>query len=240
MEMAYDILNLKSEKEFYDLCDELRIDLKLSSGKTAEFATFNKLVEYLTAFASLYGLVPIETAIELINGYENEEFTAQDIIQFEKLYSRIDAYFCLADDYILYNEMLDAPAVDYIEMLKRSQGGKPYAVLPKDIVLRYAEEGYFEVPPQYGELFHFLTDSLNLDVMEADEITDEIYFIYRINGDHNSVFEYLKKHKVDFEEEDQLKKFTLIIDELKNNTRTCENCGNTPNELQKYFSEHNQ
>lgn len=236
MEKAYEILNMKTEKEFYDLCDELNIDLQLTSGKRATADTLCMIVEYLTAFASLYGLVPIETAVKLINGYENEEFTRQDIIKFENFFSRIRAYFCLADDSILYNEMLDAPAADYIEMLKQGQKGKPYAVLPKDIVLRYAEEGYFEVPPQYGELFHFLTDGVKLDIKEADEITDEIYFIYRINGDHDRVLEYLKKKEVNIEDEDKYKKFLFVIDDLKNNTRTCENCGNTPNELKEIFS----
>ena len=233
MDIIGKILKRKYEKELDNICDELGIELKLSCGKTATIDTLCSIAEYLTAFAKLYGIVPISTAAELINEYENEEFTEQDITQFESFYKHIDSDFSLADNYVAYNAILD---IGYFEELKRAQKGKPYAVLPKDIILRYAEEGYFEVPPQYGELYNFLVDEVKIDVMVADEITDEIYFIYRANGNEDSVFEILKERNVDFKDEETSQKFLSITEELKNNTRTCENCGNTPNELKEILS----
>lgn len=230
MDRIGEILKRKHEKEFDNICDELGIELKLSSGKTATIDTLCSIAEYLTAFTELYGIVPISTAAELINGYENEAFTAQDIAQFESFYKHIDSDFSFADNYVAYNAILD---IGYFEELKRAQRGKPYAVLPKDVILRYAEEGYFEVPPQYGELYDFLVDEVKIDVMVADEITDEIYFTYRANGNDDSIFEILKECNVDFKDEEISKKFLSITEELKNNTRTCENCGNTPNELKE-------
>lgn len=230
MDIIGEILKRKYEKEFDDICDELGIELKLSSGKTATIDTLCSIAEYLMAFSELYGIVPIRTAAELINGYENEAFTEQDIAQFESFYKHIDSDFSLADNYVAYNAVLD---IGYFEELKRAQTGKPYAVLPKDVILSYAEEGYFEVPPQYGELYGFLVDEVKIDVMVADEITDEIYFTYRANENGNEISETLKEHNVSFEDEAQHQKFLSITEELKNNTRTCENCGNTPNELKE-------
>lgn len=228
-----EILKRNYEKEFDDICDELGIELKLASGKTATIDTLCMIAEYLMAFAELYGSVPIGTAAKLINGYENEKFTQQDITQFESFYKHIDACFSLADNYVAHNDILD---IGYFEELKQAQNGKPYAVRPKDIILRYAEEGYFEVPPQYGELYHFLVDCVKLDEMQADEITDEIYFTYRINGNRDDISDILKKYKVNFEDDEQYKKFLSITKELRNNTRTCKNCGNTPNELKEILS----
>lgn len=242
MDIIGEILKRKYEKNFDDISDELYIELKLADGKTASIDTFCTITEYLSAFAELYGIVPISKAVELINGYENEEFTEQDIAQFESFYKHIDACFCLADNYVVHNDIvahndiLEFLNFDYFTELKQAQKGKPYAVRPKDIILRYAEEGYFEVPPQYGELYDFLVDSVKLDVMIADEITNEIYYTYRGAGDSERVFEILGEHKVNFQDEMQSEKFRSITEELRNNTRTCENCGNTPNELKEILS----
>lgn len=233
MERIKHFLNLNSEKEFDDICNELNVELKLTGEKAATVDTLCTIAEYLSAFVSLYGIVPIGKAAELINGYENEKFTEQDITQFESFFKRIDAIFSFADNYVVHNDILN---IDYFEKLKEAQKGKPYAVLPKKIMLWYAEDGYFEVPPQYGELYDFLVDSVKLDVMIADEITDEIYYTYRANRNEESVFEILKRHNANFENEAQSEKFLSITEELKNNTRTCENCGNTPNELRELLT----
>lgn len=244
--MSNEFLELKTEKEFELACGTLNIDRKLSSGRVCTLEELKTIETYLTAFIGLYGIVPIKTAAELISGYEETELTEQDITRFERLFSHMEVFFFFNNDYIgnkeifyfnFINHFDSSLAADDFADLKQAQQGKPYAVLPKKKLLFYAEEDYFEVPPQYGQLFNFIKNEMGIDEMLADEITDEVYYICRANGNADSAFDVFERANVDFENDADREKFFSILFEMRDNTRTWEDCGHTPKELREIFAE---
>ena len=115
------------------------------------------------------------------------------------------------------------------------QKGKPFYIPPKDELLKYADDMYFEHNPQTEALFDFFQNKLGMNSEEADDMVGECILciicaiIPRENPIDDIVCDF-DRMKINFTRL-QLSEFLRLVCDLANNTRLPCNRGFTPNEL---------
>lgn len=193
---------------------------------------FNTLNLYFTACANLYGIVPIELAIDLYNKYEHKRIQKREIKALANI-NRVKPVKYYIEEALLVNEDVLIVDDDWLEELLKAQAGKPYAILPKEDLLKYTSPDYIEKTPQYRKLVTLLSLSLGISKKEADEITDNLAIMAKAQMNFDHIFEYFEDNDIDFADEKEYQKFVAAYTELSNHTRMWENCGCTPAEIRK-------
>lgn len=111
------------------------------------------------------------------------------------------------------------------------QRGKPYYIPPKDELLKYADDLYYEKTNEFKKLKVFVQKNLVKDAAQAEELCDDIQLVCSMNFSMETVMNEFNRRDVVFENEAQINKLMPLIIELSNNVRIWENNGHTPNEI---------
>lgn len=191
--------------------------------------------DYFKAFSNLYGLVHLDYAIELVNEYENQNYTKEQFMKYVNLFSLRGHDFEIADDKFIINTEVYMIDDDYLDKLIKAQDGKDYAHLPKDEVLEYLDAEYYEKTPQLEQMAAYFMFKLKMSKSEAIDLAENVAAMCQAQMDVDMIFEQLEYFDVYFYSESDYDKFVSLYKELNNNVRTWENRGNTPAEIRKQF-----
>jgi len=192
-------------------------------------------IDYIISLTNLYGLVHKNKVIEIYN-LQNEERIDEEFI-----YSTIKGYLNdlransveVHGDYFVSKLIME---IDFFEDQLNQRRGKPFYIPGQEELLKYREEGYFEITREYTELMKYVSDhffSGNQSV--ADMLCREIHGICQFEFDLHIVFDLLKAKNISFNDVIEVNEFTSHVFNLVNITRIWENNGYTPKEMSYEF-----
>lgn len=135
--------------------------------------TVEQIKRYFQAMANFYRMIPLEKAYEMISeqnpGWISKEIffmivdvirhSQQDylILKLDELFDDVNKQDCTLENSMLLHEcmLVDMDnCYDFMELVE----GKPYFIPPKEILLQYADENYYEETPQIAALREVFLD----------------------------------------------------------------------------------
>lgn len=184
-----------------------------------------KLNRYLTAFVNFYGIIDLDEAVELLQKYEGLTLTRNDLF--------VDAStLCMACGafWVDSERVMAASLKDQQDMLElwNGQQGKPYAVLPKNQILRYAEGDYSPSLPQAEPVKRILREYFHLSQQKARDITDAVCLAARKEQQPGDVFNCLKENGLTFAALSDVQYFLQVYTALYNHMPLWINRGFSP------------
>ena len=192
---------------------------------------YRSIITYCRALTELWGIVPFEKILEIYNNQNNIHIEQSDLdFAIECSKYAIDCYYVPQyNESRLINESLFVNNGD-VEKLLKAQKNKSYYIPDKMQLIRYSDDHYFDETPFCSDMSVFLAEYGNLHKNIADELTDEISLMARMNCNYQDILYYLEQYHIVFNQED-INKFFRIYMGIYNNSRLWENCGYTPSEM---------
>lgn len=220
------------------------------------------LEKYFLAFSNFYGKLSLKTAFEIINEQNTNKFSDDVLLEYvhfcgnnshsyaiispAKYYENLEN-LTLFDDEIIQDSLYSVDDECYYE-LDEAQENKPICVLPKDELLKYADESYREETPEALALEKYLEQNVKIlqppskynVVNTARDLVNDYILGSAINtGFDNFDLDFLLNFiEIPEDEEERTKLLNdlgLLITEVYNNTRMWANRGYTPKEMAELF-----
>jgi hypothetical protein len=188
---------------------------------------------YAKAAVNLYGIIRRDEFAGIFNAQNEEQTTADEVYTILLPIALKSGWYGFYKDYIVHYVILQN--FDWVEYLEREQAGKPRYIPEKDQFLQYEWEGY-EESDHWWDVRMFIVKAFgsNKDTSEGfDEIKN--YITHSIGLKELGAI--MQKHNLLFDSGEQFQKFLNLLVLAKNNTRTWENSGHTPNEMMKLLAD---
>ena len=234
-----------NKQDYYDKMGLSKEDVKM-------------LNTYFAAFANLYGKVSLRSAFEIINEQNDNRFSEDVLLKFAKSKNREKRFFFVEgpkdfyddvvssdplDDEIIHEAVLVVDEEDYY-ILDEAQKDKPLCVLPKEELLKYAEDFYYEETPEVKALEEYLKKNATIVqppvstgcVNTARDLVEEYVLDVHLDIELDStnidaLLRLVEPPEDEKEEVEFLRKLLPLAMEVHNNTRMWVNRGYTPKEL---------
>ena len=200
------------------------------------------LRRYFSAMCSLYGIIPLRKAFEIIDGQNPGLISREDFEAFSEIARHEDAFSILGDeelyldgkpsrplDRLLIDDALLFDDSDLFARLAGSQRDKPYYLPARRELLRYEDDAYCQPSPQAAALEKFIHTRLGLEGGKAAEVFEEIVFLHRSGflevAELMEAMDGARMRKRDVED------FFEVYNDFHNHSRMQCNRGHTPNEI---------
>lgn len=189
------------------------------------------LVDYIVSLTNLYGIVHKEKVVEVYNQQNDRQIDVREVetIMEKDPKELRDQFSINYGDYFVHESIVNFDEFD-LEMQKKQ--GKPYFIPPKDELLKYKDEFYFEKTKEYKALLRYVTKHFyKKNKYAAEELCEDIQFGLQSEFEISSIINEFNRRNLQFEDENQVGEVLDLIMNLSNNTRLWANNGFTPNEL---------
>lgn len=211
--------------------------------------TIEQIKQYFQAMVNFYRIIPLKKVYEIISEQNpdwisKETFFAvtdvirhsrQDyvILKLDELFDDVDKSERILENGLLLHEcmLVDMDACyDFIELAE----GKPYFIPPKEILLQYADENYYEETPQTTALKEVFLD-MGLSKKRSEEMLLEclIYIMDENSTLLEPLFE-LQRLQLRFNDR-TIRSFVRRYRDLHNHYPLPANCGCKPVDLIEIF-----
>jgi hypothetical protein len=188
---------------------------------------------YAKAAVNLYGIIRRDEFAGIFNAQNKEQTTADEVYTILLPNVLKSGWYGFYKDYLVHYAVLRD--FDWVEFLEREQAGKPRYVPKKEKFLEYEWEEYEEADHWWNvRRFMLETFGFNKD-MEEGFYAIKYYVIHSIG--FKELDSIMQKHNLLCDTEEQFQKFLSLLVLAKNNSRTWENSGHTPNEMMKLFAD---
>lgn len=237
------------EKEGAPLTEEERENLY--SSLPIKRGTVDEIRKYLSAAASLYGLLPVEELLEIYNS-QNPPMEEQS---FMLVLAVIDMDMQAGDNFLI----VDIPGVKFdkshpakcyqvatimlldnleqgIRQLSRQQNGKPLKIFPKEEFLRFADETYFPDTPQKAAMLQYLHATTNLPQGGVKDCCVDLQQLIVEDCPLKNLLKYFDETEIVDGEKWDAVEFAQLIQDLNNHTHKHSNRGYTPVEKREILS----
>ena len=182
---------------------------------------------YAQAAVNLYGIIRLDEFVGIFNSQNTDQTTPDEVYALLLPNVLKSGWYGFYKDYIVHYEVLFD--FDWVNYLEEEQSGKPRYIPPKERFLLFERESYTD-NDNWFRLHKFMWDAFgysgrisNAFAEIRDHLTDND-FIKGFGG-------ILDKYNLAFENDKQVQQFLDLIMSVKNNTRTWENKGHTPEEM---------
>ena len=169
-----------------------------------------KLYRYLSAFVQYYGIIDLVTAVTLLQKYEGMTITTDDLYVDASTLCMAQTPFWLDQNRIISDALED----EEMEELWESQQGKPYAFLPREQLLRYADMMYAPHLPEAEPVCRFLQEYFRISAKEARKETDFLCQVMMTETEPGEVFDVLHTDGYTFKEIENVQAFLALFTEL--------------------------
>jgi len=189
------------------------------------------IIDYIISLTHLYGLVHKDKAAEIFSLQNEKKVDAmvlnaimEDPPQ-DLTYNGVKIY----GDYFVHEAIMESDELD--RQLERGRD-KSFYIPPREELLRYKDDFYFEVTKQYRALLGYVTEHIfKGDELAAEMLCEDIQGICQFDFSLQEILEVFNTRGVVFESEKQVDDVLKLIMDLANNNRVWENNGHTPAEL---------
>ncbi|HAY72378.1 MAG TPA: hypothetical protein DCY31_00730 [Ruminococcaceae bacterium] len=207
--------------------------------------TISLLHRYFDAFSNFYHLLPLRDAYKIISEQNPNLLSFEDFIFFSEIVRREQHNYFIDSEadwegkevdpqrrYIIIEYLLVVDINDYYN-LKHIQKGKPLYIPPKDELLKYDDEYYYEKTPQALAMQDFLKKRCHLTGCDLEDIMIDIRSeLLFFDSDICHIFDIIERYGIVFTKsmaEEFVEKYYL----WNNNIRMPANRGYTPVEIRK-------
>lgn len=204
----------------------------------------NRLIlikRYAIAAINLYGVIKLEDFILVLNHYEHESLSKEEVIPLLELLSSIDEIDLsfrqgiLANGYFYLNDNKDMRIAKNLLLV---QSNKPRYLPSKEELLKYDDDEYVEPMKPLLDLEKFIIANKLVAIKKLEDIRYDVLEIHDqivIGGKPSDYMGYINKRGYQFKDEVQLNLFVGLTTNLHNNTRMYENNGHTPIETREHY-----
>ncbi|NMB41718.1 MAG: hypothetical protein GX996_07260 [Firmicutes bacterium] len=193
------------------------------------------VIDYVISLTHLYGLVHRDKVVEIFNRQNKEktDITVMKNIMDNPPEELAENFVEFYGDYFVHETIMEFD--DFTAQLKQRRG-KPLYVPPREELLKYKEDTYFEVTDHYKALQRYITKNIfDGDKNAAKLLTEEVQAICQFGFSVQGISDVFNSGGVNFKNVSQANEVMQLVRELANNTRIWENNGHTPNEIfEKY------
>ena len=190
----------------------------------------SKLDKYATAAVNLYGIIRRNDFVKIFNAQNREQTNTNEVYTLLLPHVLKDGKYWFYENYIVHYALLYDP--ECILSLKKVQNIKQRYLPPKEQFLLFESEEYDD-NSYWEDAKMFLIDNFGYD--KGTDVMNDFAKIRKFIP-HMPVLEemhaILERHKVPFDGEEQLQKFIDPFTVAVNNSRTWENKGYTPIEVE--------
>lgn len=204
----------------------------------------SQLYTYFLAAARLYGIIPLGELLSIYNR-QNPPVSEADFLAMAEIFYHAEAPFVILGEEHLYldakpvppiqRELIDLPLVTIsIEMyyaVKEGQQGRPYAVLPKALLLKHAEPEWYPKTPQSEALEQFLARRKTRLDQAPGELVAALYYMTALEAPMEMIMEFVSDAGLQFSGLPEIQEFSALYQEFSNHTRKPILRGHTPHEL---------
>ncbi len=218
--------------------------------------TSDLIERYFDAFKQLYGIISMKRALRIIRE-QNPDICISDemfadyikkidygkkhyiIVYDSEMYSNDPSAETNALKKYLITEFLYCVDDEAYDEMKEIQDGFRFYIPPKDELLKYSDDFYYEQNQFHIKMKEFLVYELHINVDHVDDIVDEWVCMWRASTNDDVDIEYsidrmawmsYGKFK-DFKSKKQADEFCRLFADMYNNTRLLIYRGNTPKEV---------
>lgn len=205
------------------------------------------LERYFNAANNFYQIISLKRILRIFNDQNDEKITEENFLEFAEFANHEEHFYSIVGKEELYD---DEPAVKPIhrelihelylmenelyDFMEEEKDGLPYYVPPKDELIKYEDQLYFDETPQFKALSGFFERIYNEDDESVEDIMGAV--LYVITSD-----EYYPSDAIDMIEKACRKKlknkyydeFVNLYCDLNNTTRNPWLNGFTPEERYK-------
>ncbi|SEO30491.1 YecA family protein [Paenibacillus sp. OV219] len=222
---------IEQDKLFFVMPEEVKAAYKQLDQKSfeSERSVSRLVLHYTEAAANLYGICPVQKLIEIINDQNDVSLTEEQV---NRVYSSVTDKVLTWDVQrgFLFSDGLDGESLDDYEEFLESVKDRPYYIPPKEELLRYAENDYFEMTPQLEALKSYIMLKLGKVERMAEALTDDIQLACSMEEPLSVIMEEFELRKIRLSKKQAEEIMPLII-QVHNTTRMWSNRGFTPDEL---------
>lgn len=214
--------------------------------------TVELLHKYFSAFAHLYGVLPLKDAYKIINRQNPEIISFEKLYEFSNIVKRERQYYYIVDMDELWDDVSPTPenreivaedllavSDEYYYELAKMQRGKPLFIPEKDKLLKYEDEYYYEKTPSAIALEQFFIKTKKLTKEKLLDAMSTVTFSLNSSDSMDTVYENLSWSNISFSLDEAIT-FGNLFTEMNNNFRMQFNRGYTPNELSKLLPKANK
>ena len=204
------------------------------------------LRKYFDAMATLYAIIPLYKAKEIILTLSPGLVTEDEFLAFAEIACHECTRYYILDNNALFSnirhtkplerEIIDAAllegSLDLYIAAKHSQQDKPYYVPSKEQLLEYTDFFYCEDTLEKLKLRDFLRKRCNLSEEQGESVLEALLINARSPvSEVADAFDCLEMLGVQFKSQQDLERFTALYSAFHNTTRMPCNRGYTPKEL---------
>lgn len=224
-------------------------------GESLSQEKIDLLNEYFEAVNNFYNIIPLNKVFRIINKQNEEQYSEDDFLAFAEIARHERRYYSILGMEELYESEPESKPMDreiiseyllqydddYDEMAAAKRG-KPYYIPPKEELLKYADEYYFERNPYYTALESFVIENIEQDKEKIEDVMQCFLFsIKQKNSDPYEALDFAQMtHPNAHISKEKYKEFILLYINLHNNTRNPFNNGFTPSETYAKTDDHDK
>lgn len=194
------------------------------------------MTKYILSSINLYGVLPINDLLDIINHYSNTLITKNQLVkQINKLTTNINYDISYVDN-TLYSKDFDPSLTDDLveaNLILLESANLPYYLPKKEIFLKYSDEFYIEETKSLNNLVSFILKNNIYKENYQNELIKLFNNYFTKTGDSFEFNEYLNYlNQIGFKfNDDNIKEFKNLLELLKYDIRLYSNKANTILEL---------
>jgi len=202
---------------------------RMDSNKVNELRQQNRFViDYIHALVRLYGVISYSDVYEIINKQNPGQIGESDYLHIVHQLSQRYWSFDLHDNLFMDGSIESDEELD--ELLATTRN-KPQYLPPKEQLLLYKDDQYFEMTPQLEALQSYVSKHLCHDTEMVTYLIDDIQLACSMESSLQDIIFEFERRNIEFQSMDQVNTVVSLITDVMNNTRLWTNRGYTPSEL---------
>jgi hypothetical protein len=184
--------------------------------------------DYIISLTNFYGLVHKRQVLEIYNEQNEEPIEIELLDSFLDMESEelMEYYISNVGDYFVHDAIFN----EFWRELDKKRG-KPFLVPPKQELLKYKNENYFEHTKQYDELLQHVMDHHKQNKQNAMEVCEDIQGMCELDLLAEEFLVHFSRLGIVFDKKQQLEKIMDLVMKLSRHTRKWSNNGFTLDEL---------
>lgn len=191
------------------------------------------IFKYLTAMTHFYGIFTVERLTELFNQHHPlEQVYLQQMEEAVSFLLRREQEFIRARGFIVDAGLVHHAEGGELEQLIAQTEGRPYYVPEQEILMSYADGGYFEVTPQLVALKTYVQERMSCDEVTAEDLIDDIQMLCAMEEPLEELLYEFERRDIVFKDQRQSKEVLGLLKEVQQTTRLWHLGGHTLKELE--------
>lgn len=190
--------------------------------------------QYMDGAVNLYGAVSLKFLADLINQQTTCLVTPDELMKFalRKIAVRGDQIYSYDEGSIFdrYYEDEYMTAGEAYHLLLELQGDKPYYIPSQQVLFAYGKGDYIEENDSFKAMKKYLCEN-GMNLLEAKQVTEQIQRTIRTFGVYPQIVANLERSALPIKELLHQYKFTMLLEDMFENTRVPENRGFTIKEI---------